>query len=183
MFYGVELDYESLEIICDSLTPKSQIQSYDIETNTYQAYDGSGNLNYKYKDVDGIKSTIITDDQVCTISIRFSDTGLSNLTEEDIAAITALFEETAQTKGWTIITDATLGGTHTPSVTAADGTVQHYIYAIKHEATEETATHVDANGKFWTVDTAEAIIGPNVQYWSIFASLEDAIAEWELTAC
>lgn len=183
MFYGVELDYESLEIICDSLTPKSQIQSYDIETNTYHAYDGTGNLNYKYKDVDGIKSTIITDDQVCTISIQFSNTGLSNLTEEDIAVITALFEETAQTKGWTIITDAELGGTHTPSVTAADGTVQHYIYAIKHEATEETATHVDANGKFWTVDTAEAIIGPNVQYWSIFASLEDAVAEWELTAC
>lgn len=150
MFSNAKLDFESLEIICDTLSPTSQLSG--------QAND-------------------------FTIGITFSEEGLANFSEDEIAAITALFEETAQTKGWTITTNAELGGTYTPSVTTADGTVQHYIYAIKHEATEETATHVDANGKFWTVDTAEAIIGPNVQYWSIFASLEDAVAEWELTAC
>ena len=74
-----------------------------------------------------------------------------------------------------------MGGTHVPAVTAADGSVQTYIYAIKHEADEKTGEYVDANGKYWTVRTAEAIIGPNVQYWSIFSSLEAALTEWGLT--
>ena len=101
--------------------------------------------------------------------------------ENIINAITALFDETANTKGWTILTNYQLGGTHTPTVAMTDGTVQRYIYAIKHEADEKTANYVDANGKYWTVDTAEAIIGTNVKYWSLFATVEDAVTEWGLT--
>lgn len=198
MFTNVALDVESTEIICYSLPEKSKLQSWNKNNGIYEPYT-DGEFTFKYKTANfnypsstnitnatsGVKLSIISEtipaSRVCSIYIKYSSEGLATLTDNDKATITALFEETAQRKGWTIITNAELGGTHTPTVAMSDGTVQRYIYAIKNEADEKTAKYVDTNGKYWTVDTAEAIIGPNVKYWELFATKEDAIATWGLS--
>jgi hypothetical protein len=185
MFNSTNLDMESLETICDTLPKKSDIKTWNSTTETYVEWNGNSNVNYlittiggNYEKVQTNHSIIKSNVATITIQYRYDNVPTDENTRN---AITALFEETANTKGWTIITNAELGGTYTPTVTMTDGTVQRYIYAIKHEADEKTAKYVDANGKYWTVDTAEAIIGPNVKYWSLFATVEDAITEWGLT--
>ena len=183
MFSSTNLDMESLETICDTLPKKSDIKTWNNDTKTYEEWDGNSQFVYPVTRLDDNCKKVqsfasIFASNVATITIKYSNVPTD---ENTINAITALFEETANTKGWTIITNAELGGTYTPSVAMTDGTVQRYIYAIKHEADEKTANYVDANGKYWTVDTAEAIIGPNVKYWSLFATVEDAITEWGLT--
>jgi hypothetical protein len=199
MFTNAALDVESTEIICYSLPEKSKLQSWNKNNGIYEPYT-DGEFTFKYKTADfnspwgdtnitnaasGVKLSIISEtipaSRVCSINIGYSSKGLAALTDDDKATITALFEETAQRKGWTIITNAELGGTHTPTVTMSDGTVQRYIYAIKYEADEKTAKFVDADGKYWNVDTAECIIGPNVKYWELFATKEDAITTWGLS--
>ena len=116
-------------------------------------------------------------------SIRITWSDISVLSEADRTAITQLFTDTATEKGWTFITNTELGGTVSPNaIMTTDGTIQYYVLAKKDEATEDNATHIDASGKLWKFDTAEAIIGPNIKYWSMFATVEDALTEWELTS-
>lgn len=137
--------------------------------------------------VDGIERVFgtgsIKASNVKTITIKWSD--ISVLSEEDITKIAELFTNTATEKGWTFLvnTEIAESGEIAPpnAVMAVDGTVQYYIFAKKDEATEDDATHIDATGKLWKFDAAEAIIGPNIKYWSMFATVEDALTEWGLT--
>lgn len=200
MFYDTSLDVESVELICDVLPnyntenggKKLQTCTWDSTNGKYTYSDWTSGNHYYYpiititnsSSVDGIERRFdrgsISSSFVKTISIYWKD--ISVLSEADRTAITKLFTDTATEKGWTFITNSELGGTVSPNaVMAADGTVQYYIFAKKDEATEDDATHIDAEGKLWKFDTAEAIIGPNVQYWSLFATVEDALTEWGLT--
>ena len=203
MFNSTSLDVESVELICDVLPNYNtdnggqplQTCTWDGKKYTYTdwtsgiyyypiikiSYDGdsmsSGNT-------DGIDRTFGTESisQSNVKSIRITWKDISILSADDRTAITKLFGDTATEKGWTFITNTELGGTLSPNtVMTTDGTIQYYVLAKKDEATEDDATHIDANGKLWKFDTAEAIIGPNVVYWSMFATVEDALTEWELT--
>ena len=203
MFSSTSLDVESVELICDVLPNYNtdnggqplQTCTWDGKKYTYTdwtsgtyyypiiniSYDGdsmsSGNT-------DGIDRTFGTESisQSDVKSIRITWKDISILSADDRTAITKLFGDTATEKGWTFITNTELGGTLSPNtVMTTDGTIQYYVLAKKDEATEDDATHIDANGKLWKFDTAEAIIGPNVVYWSMFATVEDALTEWELT--
>ena len=183
MFANTQLGMESLETICDTLPKKSDLKTWDDTEKAYKNWDENKDFEYLITKIDGNykKAQLIytiAKASVASITITYRNVPTD---KETIDAIYDLFEKTANTKGWTIITNEELGGTHPVGVEMTDGTVQRYIYAIKHEADEKTATYVDGEGKYWTVDTAEAIIGPNVKYWSIFATVEDAITEWGLT--
>ena len=164
MFHNVLLTPESIGIIIEELPNKADIPVDDEGKHEYVVLG---------------ETKTITASRVCSLGIYVVN--IDTWSDADKAHITSLFEQTANERGWTFDTNADLGGTYVPTVTAADGSVQTYIYAIKHEADEKTGKYVDANGKYWTVRTAEAIIGPNVQYWSIFPSLEDALTEWGLS--
>ena len=203
MFYYTSLDVETVELICDVLPNyNTDNGGQQLQTCTWNGkkytYTGWTSGTYYYPiiqinddynsmssgNADGINRTFnrgsFSQSDVKTISIYWKD--ISVLSTEDRTAITQLFSETATEKGWTFITNSELGGTVSPNaVMTTDGTIQYYVLAKKDEATEDDATHIDANGKLWKFDTAEAIIGPNVVYWSMFATVEDALTEWELT--
>ena len=208
MFRDISLDVESIELICDVLpnyntenrgkklqTAKWNSSGTNKGKYTYEDWT-SGNYYYPIIHIEGNYKTLSAGNSdgidryfsTETInasnvkSIRISWKNISVLSEADRTAITKLFTDTASEKGWTFLTNTELGGTVSPNaVMAADGTIQYHVLAKKDEATEDTATHIDANGKLWTFDTAEAIIGPNIKYWSMFATVEDALTEWELT--
>ena len=141
--------------------------------------------------IDGIDRIFGTDyineSDVKTISIIWKSGSaiLGEGHEADRTKIAELFTNTATEKGWTFIvnTEIAESGEIAPpnAIMATDGTIQYYIFAKKDEATEDNATHIDASGKLWKFDTAEAIIGPNIKYWSMFATVEDALTEWGLT--
>ena len=201
MFSYTSLDVESVELICDVLpnynTEKLQSATWNTSEGKYTYSDWtSGDYYYpiikisndsdsmSQGNADGIDRSFGTDfiseSNVKTITIYWDN--ISVLSEADRTAITKLFTDTATEKGWTFITNTALGGTVSPNaVMTTDGTIQYYVFAKKDEATEDNATHIDASGKLWKFDTAEAIIGPNIKYWSIFATVEDALTEWELT--
>ena len=206
MFSSTSLDVDSVELICDVLPnyntanggQQLQTCTWDRTNGKYTYSDWTSGSTYYYLiisistnydsmsrgNADGIDRSFGTHSifasDVKTITITWSD--ISVLSDVDKAAITKLFTDTATEKGWTFITNSKLGGTVSPNaVMTTDGTIQYYVLAKKDEATEDTATHIDADGKLWKFDTAEAIIGPNVQYWSMFATVEDALTEWELT--
>ena len=209
MFYQcTSLDVESVELICDVLPNyNTENGGKQLQTATWNT-DGENKGKYTYSDwtsgdyyypiiiisedyglmsqgnVDDINRSFgtrsISESDVKSITITWGD--ISVLSEADRTAITKLFTDTATEKGWTFITNTELGGTVSPNaVMAADGTIQYYVLAKKDGATEDDATHIDASGKLWKLDTAEAIIGPNIKYWSMFATVEDALTEWELT--
>ena len=208
MFDNTRLDVESVELICDVLpnyntenggkTLQTATWNESGENKgkyTYSDWE-SGDYNYPIVKIEAVSDTMsqgnadgirrvfgtkeISESNVKTISITWSD--ISVLSEADRTAITKLFTDTATEKGWTFITNEELGGNVSPNaVMTTDGTIQYYILAKKDEATEDNATHIDASGKLWKFDTAEAIIGPNIKYWSMFATVEDALTEWELT--
>ena len=209
MFSFTSLDVESVELICDVLPNyNTENGGKTLQTATWNS-SGENKGKYTYSDwngtsdfyypiikisndydsmsqgnADGIDRSFDTEyisaSNVKSISITWED--ISVLSEADRTAITQLFTDTATEKGWTFITNTELGGTVSPNaVMAADGTIQYYILAKKDEATEDDATHIDVSGKLWKFDTAEAIIGPNIMYWSMFATVEDALTEWELT--
>jgi hypothetical protein len=98
---------------------------------------------------------------------------VANTTSEDVAEY---LMEIAQ-KGWTVATNHT---SFTAASVDEDGKPSA-IFAIARPSTEEKATYVDGEGKFYTIETAVSVIGIGQSEWSIFASIEDAIAEWELT--
>ena len=208
IFSLTSLDVESVELICDVLPNyNTENGGKQLQTATWNT-DGENKGKYTYSDwtsgnyyypiiiisedyvlmsqgnVDDINRSFgtssISESDVKSITITWGD--ISVLSEADRTAITKLFTDTATEKGWTFITNTELGGTVSPNaVMAADGTIQYYVLAKKDEATEDNATHIDASGKLWKFDTAEAIIGPNIKYWSMFATVEDALTEWELT--
>ena len=200
MFSDTSLDVESVELICDVLPNyNTENGGKKLQTATWNE-SGENKGKYTYSDWTSgvycypIIHIIINDDgsvrnfvtgniiesEVKTISIAWSD--ISVLSEDDRTTITKLFTDTATEKGWTFITNEELGGTVSPNaVMTTDGAIQYYVFAKKDEATEDDATHIDASGKLWKFDTAEAIIGPNIKYWSMFATVEDALTEWELT--
>jgi hypothetical protein len=80
-------------------------------------------------------------------------------------------------KGWTVATNHTAFA----ATSAIDGDKPTATFMIAHPATEANATYVDAAGNFFTIETAVSVIGIGQSEWTIFASIEDAIAEWELT--
>ena len=210
MFYNTSLDVESVELICDVLPNyNTENGGKTLQTATwnssgenkgkYTYSDWNGTSNFYYPiikisndydsmsqgNADGIDRSFGTEyisaSDVKSISITWED--ISVLSEADRTAITQLFTDTATEKGWTFITNTELGGTVSPNaIMTTDGTIQYYVLAKKDEATEDDATHIDASGKLWKFDTAEAIIGPNIKYWSMFATVEDALTEWELTS-
>ena len=205
MFGNTSLDVESVELICDVLPNyNTENGGKQLQTATWSESQGTYTYNdwtsgYYYYPIikiekvssamsqgnaDGIRrvfgTNYISESSVKTITITWSD--ISVLSEADRTTITKLFSDTATEKGWTFITNDELGGDVSPNaVMAADGTIQYYVLAKKDEATEDNATHIDASGKLWKFDTAESIIGPNIKYWSMFATVEDALTEWELT--
>ncbi len=203
MFSYTSLDVESVELICDVLPNYNtenggktlQTCTWDGKKYTYSDWSSGTyyypiiNINENWNSMsqgnaDGIDRSFgrgsISASNVKSIRITWAD--ISVLSEADRTAITTLFTDTATEKGWTFTTNTELGGTVSPNaVMAADGTIQYYVLAKKDEATEDDATHIDASGKLWKFDTAEAIIGPNIMYWSMFATVEDALTEWELT--
>ena len=206
MFENTSLDVENVELICDVLPNyNTENGGKELQTATWNSSegkytysvwdDGSGiyypiiNINNNNNpmsqgNADGIDRSFdtnnITSSNVKSITIKWSD--ISILSEDDRTAITKLFTDTATEKGWTFITNEELGLRVSPNaVMTTDGTIQYYVLAKKDEATEDNATHIDASGKLWKFDTAEAIIGPNIKYWSMFATVEDALTEWELT--
>ena len=205
MFYSTSLDVESVELICDVLPNYNtenggktlQTATWNGKKYTYSDWNGTSafyypiiNINNNWNSMsqgnaDGIDRSFGTESisasNVKSIRITWSD--ISVLSEADRTAITQLFTDTATEKGWTFITNTELGGTVSPNaIMTTDGTIQYYVLAKKDEATEDNATHIDASGKLWKFDTAEAIIGPNIKYWSMFATVEDALTEWELTS-
>jgi hypothetical protein len=199
MFKSTSLDKDSLEIILDTLPnwKDNPLMTYewDYTKGEYIVREFNNNKqNLAYPIVEIVYNNTgilpirqnfsmgyLSPSDIAYITITYNDEALAALTDDEKAKITAMFEEVVNTKGWTIETNAELGGTHVPTVAAADGTIQRYIYAIKREATEDTASYIDADGNFWTLDTAECIIGPKIQYWTLFATVEDAINEWNLT--
>ena len=209
MFSSTSLDVESVELICDVLPNyNTENGGKTLQTATWNS-SGENKGKYTYSDwngtsdfyypiikisndydsmsqgnADGIDRSFDTEyisaSNVKSISITWED--ISVLSEADRTAITQLFTDTATEKGWTFITNTELGGTVSPNaIMTTDGTIQYYVLAKKDEVTEDDATHIDASGKLWKFDTAEAIIGPNIKYWSMFATVEDALTEWELT--
>ena len=206
MFSYTSLDVDSVELICDVLpnyntenggkTLQTASWSNSEGKYIYRDWDGTSQFHYpiiSFTDEGGSISegnadnisrrfslNLINASDVKSIDITWQD--ISVLSEADKTAITKLFTDTATEKGWTFITNSELGGTVSPNaVMTTDGTIQYYVLAKKDEATENDATHIDASGKLWKFDTAGAIIGPNIKYWSMFATVEDALTEWELT--
>ena len=211
MFNNTSLDVESVELICDVLPNyNTENGGKTLQTATWNT-SGENKGKYTYSDwssgnyyypiikitqdddsmsqgnADGIDRIFdtgsISESNVKTITITWSD--ISVLSEADRTKIAELFTNTANEKGWTFLvnTEIAESGEIAPpnAVMATDGTIQYYVLAKKEEATEDNATHIDASGKLWKFDTAEAIIGPNIKYWSMFATVEDALTEWELT--
>ena len=80
-------------------------------------------------------------------------------------------------KGWTVATNHTAFA----ATSAIDGDKPAATFMIAHPATEANATYVDAAGNLFRIETAVSVIGIGQSEWTIFASIEDAIAEWELT--
>ena len=170
---------------------------------TYSDWNGTSNFYYPIIEIitdydsmsqgntDGINRSFDTEyisaSNVKSITIKWKSGSaiLGEGHEADREKIAKLFTNTATEKGWTFLvnTEIAESGEIAPpnAIMATDGTIQYYVLAKKDEATEDNATHIDASGKLWKFDTAEAIIGPNIKYWSIFATVEDALTEWGLT--
>ena len=162
--------------------------TYDSDKGGYVPYEnGIFTHRHQYYSIQNDVQTSllnINEHKVGTITLSFNPNYISSMSAEQKSEIADLFVKTANEKGWTFITNPEIGGDNghfAPTVAALDGTIQTYIYVIKHESDEVNGKFIDEDGNYWTVDTAEAIIGPNVKYWSIFPTEEDAIAEWKLT--
>ena len=169
---------------------------------TYNDWE-SGNYGYPIVKIEAVSDTMsqgntdgirrvfgtgfIVESHVKSITIKWKSGSaiLGEGYEADRTKIAKIFTDTAKEKGWTFFvnTEIAESGEIAPpnAVMTTDGTIQYYVFAKKDEATEDNATHIDASGKLWKFDTAEAIIGPNIKYWSMFATVEDALTEWELT--
>lgn len=132
-------------------------------------YIADGIKDWGVRDSEG-SLTGTTDDKAHKITIDVDSTLTSD------AEVAEYLMEIAN-KGWTVATNHTAFA----SASASDST-QNNVFVIARPVEDQgMATHTTADGKFVAVETAVSVIGIHQNQWTIFANIEDALAEWELT--